>query len=47
VNARRRVGARGLDDALDELGRIERLRRQVEPAGVELAREQNLVDDPA
>ena len=47
MNARRRVGASRLDDALDEFGRVERLGRQIEPTGVELAGEQDLVDDPA
>jgi hypothetical protein len=47
VDARRRVGTGCFDHTLDELGRIERLRLEVEPAGVELAGEQDLVDDPA
>src|SRR5689334_19188450 len=47
MNAGRRIRARSLDDALDELGRVERLGHEVEAPGVELAGEQNLVDDPA
>src|SRR5262249_22451447 len=47
LHARRGVRAGRLDDALDQLGGVEGLRLEVEPAGVELARQQNLVDDPA
>src|SRR6266550_545259 len=36
-----------LDDAIDELRCIERLGLEIEPTGVELAREQDLVHDPA
>jgi hypothetical protein len=39
------VNSGRIDDALDELPGVERLGAEVDPAGIELVGEQDLIDD--